>query len=127
MYSFTDRRLAEIVNELAARQVEIRVYRDHDQFQDEERAAARFHEASTTPLFRGRRMIHVYIKEGSLRDLMHEKALCVAGSLLRVGSGNWSRNGLQVQDHNVYHSSGPTDIEQFEKGLKRCGPGATIS
>jgi hypothetical protein len=74
MYSFTDRRLAAVVNELAARQVEIRVYRDQEQFQDEKRAAARSGEPSTTQSFRGRRTIHVRVKQGSVRDLMHEKA-----------------------------------------------------
>lgn len=117
MYSFTDRRLAAVVNELSARTVEIRVYRDQEQFQDEERAAARFGEPSTTQLFRGRRTIHIRVKQGSVRDLMHEKAFCIDGHLLREGSANWSRSGLLVQDNNVHFSSDPTDIERFEKAF----------
>jgi phosphatidylserine/phosphatidylglycerophosphate/cardiolipin synthase-like enzyme len=58
MYSFTDRRLADVLNELAARQVEVRVYRDQEQFQHEERAAARFREPSTTHYSAALRMIH---------------------------------------------------------------------
>jgi hypothetical protein len=64
-------------------------------------------------------MIHVRIKEGSLRDLMHEKGILRRRS---PASGrqraNWSRNGLQVQDNNVHNSSGATDIEQFEKAFE---------
>jgi phosphatidylserine/phosphatidylglycerophosphate/cardiolipin synthase-like enzyme len=115
MYSFTDRRLAEVVNELAAQQVEIRVYRDQEQFQDEERAGVRFREPSTTQLFRGRPMIRVRVKQGALRDLMHEKAFCIDGHLLREGSANWSRGGLLMQDNNVHYFSDVTDIERFEK------------
>ena len=118
MYSFTDRRLAAVVNELAARRVEIRVYRDQEQFQDEERAAARFREPSTTQLFRGRRMIHVRVKQGSLRNLMHEKAFCIDGRLLREGSANWSRGGLLMQDNNVRYSTEATDIERYEKAFE---------
>ena len=118
MYSFTDRRIADVVNQLADRQVEIRVYRDQEQFQDEERAAARFREPSTTQLFRGRRMIHVRVKQGSLRNLMHEKAFCIDGRLLREGSANWSRGGLLVQDNNVHYSIEATDIERFEKAFE---------
>ena len=118
MYSFTDRRLADVVDELADRSVEIRVYRDQEQFQDEERAAARFREPSTTQLFRGRRMIHVRVKQGSLRNLMHEKAFCIDGRLLRDGSANWSRGGLLVQDNNVHYSTDATDIERFEKAFE---------
>jgi hypothetical protein len=98
--------------------VEIRAYRDHDQFQDEERAAARFHEASTTQLLRGRRMIHVRKKEGSLRDLMHEKGILRQRSPASGRQRQLVRNGLQVQNNNVYYSSGATDIEQFEKAFE---------
>ena len=115
MYSFTDRRLAEVVNELAARNVEIRAYRDQEQFQDEERAAVRFREPSTTQLFRGRPTIRVRVKQGPLRNLMREKAFCIDGILLREGSANWSRGGLLMQDNNAHYSSDATDIERFEK------------
>jgi len=118
MYSFTDRRLAEVVNELAARQVEIRVYRDQEQFQDEERSTARFGEPSSTQLFRGQRMIHVRVKQGSLRNLMHEKAFCIDRRLLREGSANWSRGGLLMQDNNVRYSTEATDIERYEKAFE---------
>jgi len=119
MYSFTDRRLAEVINELATRLVEIRVYRDQEQFQDEERAAVRFGERSTTQLFRGRPTIRVRVKQGSVRDLMHEKAFCVDGRMLREGSANWSRSGLLVQDNDAYYSSDAADTERFEKAFEK--------
>ncbi len=118
MYSFTDRSLAAVVNELANRQVEIRIYRDQEQFQDEERTALRLRQPSTTQLFRGHPTIHVRVKQGSLRDLMHEKAFSIDGRLLREGSANWSRGGLLVQDNNVHYSSDAEDIERFERAFE---------
>ena len=117
MYSFTDLRLAEVINELAARKIEIRVYRDQEQFQDEERRAVRDGERSTTQSFRARPTIHLRIKQGSMRDLMHEKAFCIDGHMLREGSANWSRGGLLVQDNNAHYSSDATDIERFERAF----------
>jgi len=119
MYSFTDRRLAEVINELAARQVEIRVYRDQEQFLDEERSAVRSGERSTTQSFRARPTIHVRVKQGSTRDLMHEKAFCIDGHVLREGSANWSRGGLLIQDNNAHYSSDATDTERFETAFEK--------
>jgi phosphatidylserine/phosphatidylglycerophosphate/cardiolipin synthase-like enzyme len=119
MYSFTDRRLTEVINELAARRVEMRVYRDQEQFEDEERMAVRHGERSTTQSFRGRPTIHVRVKQGSLRDLMHEKAFCIDGHLFREGSANWSRGGLLVQDNNAHYSSDATAIERFERAFEK--------
>jgi phosphatidylserine/phosphatidylglycerophosphate/cardiolipin synthase-like enzyme len=119
MYSFTDRRLAEVINELAARQVEIRIYRDQEQFQDEERPAVRSGERSTTQSFRARPTIHIRVKQGSMRDLMHEKAYCVDGHVLREGSANWSRGGLLIQDNNVHYSWAATDAERFETTFEK--------
>jgi hypothetical protein len=47
-YSFTDGQLAEVARELGARPVKVRLYRDQAQYRDEQRAALRFHELSTT-------------------------------------------------------------------------------
>lgn len=119
MYSFTDLRLAEVINELAARKIEIRVYRDKEQFQDEERRAVRYGERSTTQSFRARPTIHLRVKQGSMRVLMHEKAFCIDGHVLREGSANWSRGGLLVQDNNAHYSSDATDIERFERAFDK--------
>lgn len=119
MYTFTDRRLAAVINELAARQVEIRVYRDQEQFLDEERSAARSGEGSMSQSFRARPTIHVRVKQGATRDLMHEKAFCVDGHVLREGSANWSRGGLLIQDNNAHYSSDATDAEGFETAFEK--------
>jgi phosphatidylserine/phosphatidylglycerophosphate/cardiolipin synthase-like enzyme len=42
MYSFTDRRLADALQEIALRGVRIRIYRDQTEYQKEERNAIRF-------------------------------------------------------------------------------------
>ena len=115
MYSFTDRRLAEVINDLAAHHVRVRIYRDQEQYQEEERAARRLHEPSTTQMFRGRPNIQVRIKQGSERNLMHAKEFCVDGQTLREGSANWSRSGLRVQDNNAHYSTDAKNVDRFEK------------
>lgn len=115
MYSFTDRRLAEVINDLAAHHVRVRIYRDQEQYQEEERVARRLREPSTTDMFRGRTNIQVRIKQGSERNLMHAKEFCVDRQTLREGSANWSRGGLLVQDNNAHYSTDSKDVEQFER------------
>src|ERR1700752_4763080 len=76
MYSFTDRPLAEVVRELGARHGKVRLYRDQAQYSEEQRASLRFHDLSTTAMFRGQASIQVRVKQGSDRNLMHQKAYC---------------------------------------------------
>ena len=115
MYSFTDRRLAEVLRDLAARRIRIRIYRDQAQYVEEERAAARTREPSTTQMLRGQPNIQVRVKQGPERDLMHQKEFCVDDRLLRDGSANWSRGGLRVQDNNAHYSSDRKDVDRFER------------
>jgi len=61
----------------------MRIYRDGEQYQNEERNAARFRDRSTTAMFRGQRNIHVRVKPPSPNDLMHLKGLVGRGSVAR--------------------------------------------
>lgn len=117
MYSFTDRRLADALNELALRGVKIRIYRDQTEYQAEERNAVRFHELSTTQMFRGRANIQVRVKRGPERVLMHLKSFAVDGRLVRDGSANWSLGALR-QDNNAHYATDPKDISRFEKAFE---------
>lgn len=117
MYSFTDRRLADALKEIALRGVKIRLYRDQTQYQQEERNALRFHELSTTQMFRGWANIQVRVKRGPERVLMHLKSFAVDGRLIRDGSANWSLGALR-QDNNAHYVTDPKDISRFEKAFE---------
>jgi len=117
MYSFTDRRLADALNEIALRGVKIRIYRDQTEYQQEERNALRFHELSTTQMFHGRANIQVRVKRGPERVLMHLKSFAVDGRLIRDGSANWSLSALR-QDNNAHYAIDPRDISRFEKAFE---------
>src|SRR5215831_7197225 len=73
IYAFTDRTLAALRAREAEQGTVMRIYRDGEQYENEERNAARFRDQSTTATFRGQRNIHVRVKPPSPSDLMHLK------------------------------------------------------
>jgi hypothetical protein len=91
----------------------MRTYRDGEQYENEERNAARFRDQSTTAMFRGQPNIHVRVKPPSRSDLMHLNAWC-DGEVLREGSANWSPAALKRQDNNVQFSRTPNEVKAFE-------------
>ena len=91
----------------------IRTYRDGEQYENEERNAARFRNQSTTAMFLGQRNIHVRVKPPSPSDLMHLKAWS-DGEVLREGSANWSPAALKRQDNNVRFSRNTAEVKAFE-------------
>jgi len=109
MYSFTDRYLAEELIKLARRGVQIRLYRDREQYEQEEQHIR----GTTTSLLRGQTGIQIRVK-GS-RELMHLKAYLIDGSLLRDGSANWSPSGLKRQDNNAHFTSDPAQVGAFRQ------------
>jgi phosphatidylserine/phosphatidylglycerophosphate/cardiolipin synthase-like enzyme len=113
MYAFTDKYLAEAVRRAAQRGVQVRIYRDHSQFDDEQRKAGQHDNESTTEMFRGERNIQLRVKHS--RELMHLKAYCVDGALLRDGSANWSPSGLKRQDNNARFTTDPKAVEQYRR------------
>lgn len=113
MYAFTDKYIAEAVLRAARRGVKTRVYRDHQQFQDEQRRASEHGSVSTAEMFRGEPNIHIRVKHN--HELMHLKAYCVDGALLRDGSANWSPSGLKRQDNNARFTTAPADVQRFEQ------------
>ncbi|MGA3211106.1 MAG: phospholipase D-like domain-containing protein [Terriglobales bacterium] len=115
MYAFTDRFLAEAVVRAARRGVQVRIYRDHDQFEDEQRHQGRREEGSTAEMFRGESSIQVRVKAS--RELMHLKAYCIDGALLRDGSANWSNSGLKRQDNNARFTTDRAQVGEFENNF----------
>ena len=112
MYAFTDRYLAESILRAAHRGVRVRIYRDHSEYESEERNSGRNANQSTSEMFRGERNIQVRVKRS--RELMHLKAYCVDGEMLRDGSANWSPSGLKRQDNNARFTTDTRQVQAFE-------------
>jgi phosphatidylserine/phosphatidylglycerophosphate/cardiolipin synthase-like enzyme len=115
MYAFTDKYLADQLMTLSRRGVVVRVYRDMEQYKNEQRNAGEHHDDSVTELLRGEKNIHIRIKSSGRRDLMHLKAYTVDGKLLRDGSANWSAAGEKAQDNNAHFTNDPAEIKVFEQ------------
>jgi phosphatidylserine/phosphatidylglycerophosphate/cardiolipin synthase-like enzyme len=98
MYSFTDLEVANALASEARAGIRIRVYRDAEQYtQEQSRAAGR---PTTSSILRAG---GVEVRVKSQRDLMHLKSYEVDDSFLRTGSANWSRSGLTYQDNDVVY------------------------
>ncbi len=117
MFAFTDQRIAETLKQLAVGHVKVRIYRDQGQFREEEEKAARFRGLSTSLLLRGSVNIQIRVKQGSERDLMHEKAWCLDRRLLRDGSANWSPGGEMTQDNQIHITTDQGQIAGFERSF----------
>ncbi len=117
MYSFTDRYLAEELLALARRGVQIRLYRDRQRYEEEQRNVRERGSPSTTDLLRGEKNIRIRVKKDS--ELMHLKAYLVDGWLLRDGSANWSPSGLKRQDNNVHYTSDPAQVRAFQQQFEQ--------
>jgi hypothetical protein len=118
MYAFTDRELAQVLMELAAHGPVIRIYRDQEQFESEQAHSHRGH-PSTTDLLRGVANVHIRVKGGLAKDLMHQKDYCIdcadrAGTL-REGSANWSIGAERFQDNALWFTSEPKELDAFER------------
>jgi phosphatidylserine/phosphatidylglycerophosphate/cardiolipin synthase-like enzyme len=114
MYAFTDQYLAEAVLDRARAGVKVRIYRDQEQFAQEQRRSNGRRE-STTEMFAGQPNIEVRVK-GS-RELMHLKSYLVDGRELRTGSANWSPTGEKRQDNNAQFTTDPQQIKTFQSAF----------
>ncbi len=119
MYSFTDKYLADEIVKMARQGIEIRVYRDREQYDNEERNAAQHHDQSTSDMFKGEQNIQLRIKASGRRDLMHLKAYLIDGTLLRDGSANWSPAGEKVQDNNARFTNNPVEVRFFNDAFEQ--------
>ncbi|MBV9608052.1 MAG: hypothetical protein JO187_00720, partial [Acidobacteria bacterium] len=119
MYAFTDRYIAEALLRAAHRGVAIRLYRDREQYHEEQRHAAEHGGVSSTNMFRGEPAIHIRVKKNGERNIMHLKAYAIDGGLLRDGSANWSNAGLKDQDNNAHFTNDGAQIRAFTEDFER--------
>ena len=108
MYAFTDRAIAQALARAASRGVEVSIYRDRAQFQEEQGR-----HGQVLAMLSHRPDVHIRVKGGD--DLMHQKAMLVDGEVLRDGSGNWSISAARYQDNQVSVTRSPQQIEAFER------------
>jgi phosphatidylserine/phosphatidylglycerophosphate/cardiolipin synthase-like enzyme len=113
MYAFTDLDVAQALASEARNGVRIRVYRDADQFaQEQSRAGGR---PTTSEILRS---AGIEVRVKSAGQLMHLKSYAVDDSFLRTGSANWSRSGLTTQDNDVVYLQLPQAVKAFESDFE---------
>ncbi len=110
MYAFTDARIARAVVDAANRGVKVEIYRDDEQFAQEQRR-----EPYVLEMFRGNPNISIRVKNS--RVLMHIKGWS-DGTLLREGSANWSRSGELEQDNTLLLTRDPQSVQGFENNFQ---------
>jgi phosphatidylserine/phosphatidylglycerophosphate/cardiolipin synthase-like enzyme len=108
MYTFTDRKLAAALVTAARRGVQVRIYRDHSQFQSEQRRGGQ-----ALRLLWKQPNLHIKVKAS--RELMHEKSFAVDRRILRAGSANWSQSGARYQDNEITITGDPREVTAFER------------
>jgi phosphatidylserine/phosphatidylglycerophosphate/cardiolipin synthase-like enzyme len=110
MYTFTDRRIAEVLRHAAERGVRVRVYRDREQYEEELR------KRKTVPsILAGLPNLEVKVKRSN--DLMHEKSM-LADATLRSGSANWSVSAARYQDNEVSVTTDPAMVAAFSREFR---------
>ena len=117
MYAFTDRAIGQLLTEEADAGTVIRVYRDGEQYEAEEREAKPYGRGSVTSMFRGHQNIQVRVKPASRSDLMHLKCWS-DGRVLRDGSANWSQAGLKRQDNEIRFTADPREVQSFNRNFE---------
>lgn len=106
MYSFTDWKIAEAVTQFANHGHQVRIYRDHEQYEEEVKRNSR-----VIQMFQGNRNISIRVKAS--RVLMHVKSWS-DGCTLRDGSANWSPSGEKQQDNTLTLTANQHAIATFE-------------
>ena len=118
MYAFTDRTIAQLLVEEADAGTEIRVYRDGEQYEAEQRESERSGRSSVASMFRGHNNIHMRVKPASRIDLMHLKCWS-DGQVLRDGSANWSTAGLKRQDNDARFTTNRQEVQEFNQNFEQ--------
>jgi phosphatidylserine/phosphatidylglycerophosphate/cardiolipin synthase-like enzyme len=108
MYTFTDRNLAYALVEAARRGIQIRIYRDHDQFYLEQQRGS-----GVLRILQSQPKIQLRVKTS--RELMHEKVVLIDDRIIRDGSGNWSVSAARYQDNEITISFEPEEIKAFQQ------------
>jgi phosphatidylserine/phosphatidylglycerophosphate/cardiolipin synthase-like enzyme len=110
MFAFTDRSIAEVLAREARSGVQIWIYRDRGQFEQEYA-----HRSQVSAILASQRNIHVRVKGSN--QLMHEKAFLIDDSILRDGSGNWSVSA-RLQDNQITITRDASQIAAFNRNFR---------
>ena len=94
MYSFTNHAIADALVAAAKRGVQIRIYRDFEQYEEEQRRGDTY----VAQALASNQNISIRVK--GVKELMHLKEWS-DGNQLREGSANWSVAGERQQDNSV--------------------------
>jgi phosphatidylserine/phosphatidylglycerophosphate/cardiolipin synthase-like enzyme len=116
MYSFTDALIARLLVEEADAGTRVRIYRDGEQFEEEEHD--HHGRRSVTSMLQGHRNIQIRVKPFSRSDLMHLKCWS-DGLILRDGSANWSPAGLKRQDNEIRFTGDEKQVQEFNRDYER--------
>jgi phosphatidylserine/phosphatidylglycerophosphate/cardiolipin synthase-like enzyme len=110
MYAFTDRRIALALRTAAEHGVTVRIYRDHEQYEEEVRRGSTVHS-----ILAGEPHITVKVKHGG--ELMHEKVM-LCDDVLRSGSGNWSVSAARYQDNEITVTKDEAEVAAFVREFR---------
>lgn len=111
-YVLSDSRVIEALIDAAERGVVIRLYLDKSQFAEHGPTRGGLVEALLAHP-------NVAARVKGEGVLMHLKAYAVDGVVLRTGSGNFSRSGLEAQDNDAIFVTDPAVVDAFESDFER--------
>lgn len=111
-YVLSDRRIIEALMDAAERGVVIRLYFDKSQFAEHGLIRGGLVEALLAHP-------NVAARVKGEGVLMHLKAYAVDGEVLRTGSGNFSRSGLEAQDNDAIFITDLAIVDAFEGNFER--------
>jgi phosphatidylserine/phosphatidylglycerophosphate/cardiolipin synthase-like enzyme len=108
-YAFTDLRLADAVAAFARSGRPVRIYRDREQYDEEQKRGSRVSNVLQIP--------NISIRVKSSTVLMHQKAWS-DGCVLREGSANWSQSGERLQDNTLTFLNDSASVTNFERAFE---------
>ena len=114
-FVLTDVPVIEALTDAAARGVVVRVFRQVEDFAPNARIAAALKALDAAGA------VERFKDPGS--PLMHLKAYCLDGVVLRVGAANFSRSGLTNQNNDLEIARGPDVCAAFEREFEKMWSG----
>lgn len=113
LYSATDYAFCDALADAAKHGVKVRVYRDHEQYQEESSRARGRQTCSGELVAAG-----AAVKVKGTAELMHLKSYAVDGKVLRSGSANLSESGEKRQDNDVIFLGSSAAVNGFERDFE---------
>jgi hypothetical protein len=108
-YALTDWKVAEAIVRFAESGRPVRIYRDREQYEDEEKRNSRVIDMLRVP--------NISIRVKNSRVLMHQKSWS-DGCILREGSANMSPGGLKQQDNTLTFLTDQASVNNFEAAFE---------